>query len=103
MQTQCGGKENCKDDKRCMTHELWAALNDAHLRVPALGDARAAGTAAGQAGEVAVLQDHRMHRCEKPEPAVGLEPGEAGITMKKPDLPRLLGDDAGRSARRGRR
>jgi Rrf2 family iron-sulfur cluster assembly transcriptional regulator len=25
--TQCGGKENCKDDKRCMTHELWAALN----------------------------------------------------------------------------
>jgi Rrf2 family iron-sulfur cluster assembly transcriptional regulator len=28
--TQCGGKENCKDDKRCMTHELWASLN-AHI------------------------------------------------------------------------
>jgi len=28
--TQCGGKENCKDDRRCMTHELWAALN-AHI------------------------------------------------------------------------
>ena len=25
--TQCGGKENCDDDKRCMTHELWATLN----------------------------------------------------------------------------
>src|SRR5512147_3208283 len=26
--TQCGGKENCHDDRRCMTHDLWAALND---------------------------------------------------------------------------
>ncbi|MBL8414227.1 MAG: Fe-S cluster assembly transcriptional regulator IscR [Propionivibrio sp.] len=25
--TQCGGKENCKDEERCMTHELWATLN----------------------------------------------------------------------------
>ena len=25
--TQCGGKENCHDDQRCMTHELWANLN----------------------------------------------------------------------------
>ncbi len=24
--TQCGGKENCDDDKRCMTHDLWANL-----------------------------------------------------------------------------
>src|SRR5512134_713574 len=24
--TQCGGRENCYDDRRCMTHELWAAL-----------------------------------------------------------------------------
>ena len=27
--TQCGGKENCHGDgNRCMTHELWAALNE---------------------------------------------------------------------------
>jgi Rrf2 family iron-sulfur cluster assembly transcriptional regulator len=26
--TQCGGKENCLDDQRCMTHDLWASLND---------------------------------------------------------------------------
>lgn len=25
--TQCGGNENCKDDGRCMTHDLWTALN----------------------------------------------------------------------------
>ena len=28
--TQCGGKQNCLDDHRCMTHELWANLN-AHI------------------------------------------------------------------------
>jgi Rrf2 family iron-sulfur cluster assembly transcriptional regulator len=26
--TQCGGRENCMGDKRCMTHELWENLND---------------------------------------------------------------------------
>ena len=25
--TQCHGKENCKDDERCMTHELWTTLS----------------------------------------------------------------------------
>lgn len=25
--TQCGGKENCDNDQRCMTHDLWASLN----------------------------------------------------------------------------
>src|SRR5688500_5533717 len=25
--TQCGGRENCHDNQRCMTHELWAELN----------------------------------------------------------------------------
>ncbi len=25
--TQCGGRENCLDDKRCMTHDLWTNLN----------------------------------------------------------------------------
>ena len=26
--TQCGGKENCRDDQKCITHDLWAKLND---------------------------------------------------------------------------
>ena len=25
--TQCGGHENCRDEGRCMTHDLWATLN----------------------------------------------------------------------------
>jgi Rrf2 family iron-sulfur cluster assembly transcriptional regulator len=25
--TQCGGRENCKDESKCITHDLWAALN----------------------------------------------------------------------------
>jgi len=26
--TQCGGQENCRDEGRCMTHDLWASLNN---------------------------------------------------------------------------
>lgn len=25
--TQCGGKENCRDEQKCLTHDLWATLN----------------------------------------------------------------------------
>ena len=25
--TQCNGKENCHEGKRCITHDLWAAIN----------------------------------------------------------------------------
>ena len=25
--TQCAGKENCHDDGKCITHDLWASLN----------------------------------------------------------------------------
>ncbi len=25
--TQCGGHENCRDEGRCMTHDLWSSLN----------------------------------------------------------------------------
>ena len=28
--TQCGGKENCRDEHRCLTHDLWMGLN-AHI------------------------------------------------------------------------
>jgi Rrf2 family iron-sulfur cluster assembly transcriptional regulator len=26
--TQCAGKENCRDDEKCLTHDLWATLNE---------------------------------------------------------------------------
>jgi Rrf2 family iron-sulfur cluster assembly transcriptional regulator len=25
--TQCGGEENCKNEARCLTHDLWVTLN----------------------------------------------------------------------------
>jgi Rrf2 family transcriptional regulator, iron-sulfur cluster assembly transcription factor len=59
-QTQCGGRENCMDDRRCMTHELWAALN-AHifsfLRSVTLADL--VRQQQPKNGDVAVLQDHQ--------------------------------------------
>ena len=27
--TQCGGRENCQENHRCMTHDLWEELNTA--------------------------------------------------------------------------
>jgi Rrf2 family iron-sulfur cluster assembly transcriptional regulator len=26
--TQCGGKENCHDEQKCLTHDLWVRLNE---------------------------------------------------------------------------
>jgi Rrf2 family iron-sulfur cluster assembly transcriptional regulator len=56
--TQCGGKENCKDEQRCMTHDLWANLNKKmheYLSSVSLGD-----LVAQQADKpVAVLHDKR--------------------------------------------
>ena len=58
--TQCGGKENCKDEQRCMTHDLWATLNDKmyeYLDSVKLSDLVAAQAARKE--RVNVLQDKR--------------------------------------------
>ena len=58
--TQCGGKENCKDEQRCMTHDLWATLNDkmyAYLDSVKLSDLVAQQAARKE--RVNVLQDKR--------------------------------------------
>ena len=56
--TQCGGKENCHDDRRCMTHDLWAALND-HIFTFLSGVTLAQLVKQQQPSDVSVLQDHR--------------------------------------------
>jgi Rrf2 family transcriptional regulator, iron-sulfur cluster assembly transcription factor len=59
--TQCGGKENCKDEERCMTHELWMTLNAkmyeylASVRLSDLVDQQLKKNG----GELAVLKDAR--------------------------------------------
>jgi len=56
--TQCGGKENCQDDRRCMTHDLWATLNRKMYEY--LASVSLADLVAHQAGKpVAVLKDWR--------------------------------------------
>ena len=56
--TQCGGKENCHDDKRCMTHDLWATLNEKMQEY--LSSVTLADLVAHQAGKpVAVIKDFR--------------------------------------------
>jgi Rrf2 family transcriptional regulator, iron-sulfur cluster assembly transcription factor len=63
--TQCGGKENCLDDKRCMTHDLWATLNAKmyeYLNSVTLGD-----LVAHQNGKHVAVLHWRAAEPSKPE------------------------------------
>ena len=70
--TQCGGKENCHDDQRCMTHDLWANLNVRmldYLDSVTLADLVEQQNQRATAGRtsVAVLHDSRLQsRAKKP-------------------------------------
>ena len=57
--TQCGGRENCHDDRRCMTHELWASLNS-HIFDFLHSVSLAELVRQQQKGDVVVFQDHRQ-------------------------------------------
>lgn len=57
--TQCGGQENCKDDRRCMTHELWASLNEHIFSFLSAVTLAQLVRQQQQKAEVAILQDHR--------------------------------------------
>ena len=62
--TQCGGRENCRDDERCMTHELWTTLNDkmyeflSSVTLAELVDQQLRKTG----GHVAIIQDARRFK-----------------------------------------
>jgi Rrf2 family iron-sulfur cluster assembly transcriptional regulator len=56
--TQCGGKENCLDDRRCVTHDLWATLNEKMNDY--LGSVSLADVVSHQQGKkVQVIKDFR--------------------------------------------
>ena len=66
--TQCGGKENCHDDRRCMTHDLWATLNEKmhdYLSSVTLADL----VAHTNGKPVAVIKDFRQHEKQPEKPA----------------------------------
>ena len=57
--TRCGGKENCHEDKKCLTHDLWAALNDRifdYLHSVTLSQL----VADGKSDNIKVIRDQRM-------------------------------------------
>ena len=57
--TQCGGKENCHEETRCMTHDLWATLNEKMYDY--LSSVTLADLVAHQNGkQVAVIKDFRQ-------------------------------------------
>ena len=61
--TQCAGRENCLDDRRCMTHDLWATLNEKMYEY--LSSVTLADLVAHQNGKpVSVIKDFR--NAEKP-------------------------------------
>lgn len=71
--TQCGGKENCKDEQKCITHDLWNDLNKHifdYLRAVRLSELVAKQLK--KSTEVAVLQMHdsRQNLAKPKEPAV---------------------------------
>ncbi|MGH8744002.1 MAG: Rrf2 family transcriptional regulator, partial [Burkholderiales bacterium] len=63
--TQCGGKENCHDDHKCITHDLWASLNDRifdYLQSVKLSQL----VVSQKTGNVAVMRDQRKHKKSEP-------------------------------------
>ena len=60
--TQCGGRENCQDEHRCMTHDLWSTLNDKmyeYLHAVKLSELVTKQRAKLEESSQAVLQDKR--------------------------------------------
>ena len=56
--TQCAGKENCNDDRRCVTHDRWATLNEKMNDY--LGSVTLADVVSHQQGkQVQVIKDFR--------------------------------------------
>jgi Rrf2 family iron-sulfur cluster assembly transcriptional regulator len=72
--TQCGGKENCHDEHKCITHDLWVSLNERifdYLRGVTLAQLVLQQQARAQDVKVMELKDQRaMRRGEPTEPAV---------------------------------
>ncbi|HVS27543.1 MAG TPA: Fe-S cluster assembly transcriptional regulator IscR [Burkholderiales bacterium] len=65
--TRCGGKENCHDEHKCLTHDLWASLNDRifdYLQSVKLSQL----VVSQKTGNVAVMRDQHKHK--KSEPVV---------------------------------
>lgn len=69
--TQCGGKENCRDEQKCITHDLWTDLNR-HLfdYLAAVKLSELVAKQLKKAAEVSVMQLHdNRQNAKAKEPA----------------------------------
>ncbi len=67
--TQCGGLENCQEEQRCMTHELWSALNGKmfdYLNSVKLAELVAKQRERQASAGIAVIQDKRFKEAVLP-------------------------------------
>ncbi|HZP85544.1 MAG TPA: Fe-S cluster assembly transcriptional regulator IscR [Burkholderiales bacterium] len=65
--TQCAGKENCRDEQKCITHDLWVSLNEhifEYLRGVSLAQLVEEQKSKGQDVKVMELKDQRPQRRE---------------------------------------
>lgn len=63
--TQCGGKENCREEQKCITHDLWVSLNEHifdYLRGVSLANLVTEQRARGEEVRVMELKDQRPRR-----------------------------------------
>jgi Rrf2 family iron-sulfur cluster assembly transcriptional regulator len=70
--TQCGGKENCKDDQKCITHDLWTDLNRhifEYLRAVTLAELVAKQSQSSSDVAVMQMHDNRQNLTKPKEPA----------------------------------
>jgi len=58
--TQCGGRENCAADHRCMTHDLWASLNQKMYEFLASIPLADLVTKQTTQPDTVILHDHRI-------------------------------------------
>ena len=58
--TSCGGDENCLDDRRCMTHDLWTGLNK-HIH-DYLSEISLQQLIQARREAIAVVKDYRKER-----------------------------------------
>jgi Rrf2 family iron-sulfur cluster assembly transcriptional regulator len=73
--TQCSGKQNCRDDEKCITHDLWANLNVHVLNF-------LAATSLKQLVDEQIAKQEgasRLHNVQEPMPAgeLGRRTGQA--------------------------
>lgn len=68
--TQCGGMENCRGERKCLTHDLWASLNDKIFEyLNGVTLAQLVSKAQAEEHQVMELKDQRSGRGHT-EPAV---------------------------------